>query len=63
MEAQKTKETPGMIVKSVPMDQSMITKIHRLMANHLERADVQLSFGEAARRLIQAGLERQEKTG
>lgn len=53
----------GMITKSVPMDDRMIKEIHKIMANHLERSNRSISFGEAARRLIQAGLEKNKKIG
>lgn len=64
MEAQAQKTTTaGLINKTIPMDQSMITNIHQIMKHHLDVADTPMSFGEAARRLIKAGLETKEKTG
>ena len=64
MEAHKEKtiET-GKVTKSVPMEDKMITEIHKLMAEHLQKHNRAISFGEATRRVIMAGLENIKKIG
>ena len=64
MEAQqKEKIVETMITKSVPMHDGMITEIHKLMADHLMEHNQGISFGEATRRVISAGLENIKKIG
>ena len=64
MEAQKEKVIDtGMVTKSVPMQNKMITEIHNLMADHLRTHNTAISFGEATRRVISAGLENIKKIG
>lgn len=64
MEAQqKEKIVETMITKSVPMHDHMITEIHKIMADHLMEHNQGISFGEATRRVISAGLENIKKIG
>ena len=63
MEAHKEKIIETMVTKSVPMYDGMITEIHKLMADHLRTHNRAISFGEATRRVISAGLENIKKIG
>lgn len=64
METQAEKAADvGVVYKSVPMDDTMIKEIHKIMADHLAHKNRSISFGEAARRLIKTGLENNRKIG
>ena len=65
MEAQRKEKAAieSMVTKSVPMHDHMIKEIHKLMADHLMEHNQGISFGEATRRVISAGLENIKKIG